>query len=340
MWGYHDIIGIILIVGGSAMVVAFAGSSQHDYCLSVLLVLFKKLETIIFLSILSALILGVFLFIIIVEKNLDMAKPDRDDAVIAALNDDIRLDNIQPSAETVDDITISMNADEIINSTGHNRRLTITAPNDAPDAASDSSSVRSMQFVYNLEPKKFNNPRIQEWYVSVQNAIQFVKEIKVIPRLKKKIKLADYRVRYLLPLSYASLGGLMATVTVLFAKATVNLLSISIFQGNNQYSHFDAWLITGITVVTACLQIYWINMGLARYDALLQIPVFYVVWTLFDVIGGGVYYGEFEGFTPLRFFLFGLGVAVIFGGVVVLSSRLKQLNDEEQNLVKAAVVAT
>jgi hypothetical protein len=129
----------------------------------------------------------------------------------------------------------------------------------------------------------------------------------------------------------------MATVTVLFAKATVNLLTLSLFQGNNQYIHFDSWVITAVTVVTAVLQIYWINLGLARYDALIQIPVFYVVWTLFDVVGGGIYYGEFDGFTPVRYVLFCLGVSVIFAGVAVLAGRLKKLNDEEQQLNKGVV---
>jgi hypothetical protein len=99
----------------------------------------------------------------------------------------------------------------------------------------------------------------------------------------------------------------MATLTVLFAKATVNLFTVSIFEADNQFTEPLAWLIATITIVTAVSQIYWINMGLARYDALLQIPVFYVVWSnylvivaLFDVIGGGVYYGEFDGFSALK----------------------------------------
>ena len=78
-------------------------------------------------------------------------------------------------------------------------------------------------------------------------------------------------------------------------------------------------------------------MGLARYDALIQIPVFYVVWTLFDVVGGGVYYNEFEGLSPLQLALFCLGVTLIFVGVVVLATRLKAINDEEQALNNAAI---
>lgn len=133
----------------------------------------------------------------------------------------------------------------------------------------------------------------------------------------------------------------MGTLTVLFAKATVNLLTVSIFEDQNQFVHPLSFVITIVTVITAGSQIYWINIGLARYDALLQIPIFYVVWTLFDVIGGGVYYDEFNGFSPTRFFLFCSGVFVIFFGVVVLSGRLKNIQDSDAELERraAAVIA-
>jgi hypothetical protein len=76
----------------------------------------------------------------------------------------------------------------------------------------------------------------------------------------------------------------MATLTTLFAKSTVHLLTDTFINGSNQFDNVYAFVICGVTVGTAVSQIYWINMGLQRYDALLQIPVFYVVWTLFDVV--------------------------------------------------------
>ena len=71
-WGYRDIVGVILIVGGSSMVVAFAGSNQHDYCLSVLLALFKRFGTILFLSVTSVSIVIIFFAICFIEKNMDL----------------------------------------------------------------------------------------------------------------------------------------------------------------------------------------------------------------------------------------------------------------------------
>ncbi|KAJ1963441.1 hypothetical protein GGI12_002050 [Dipsacomyces acuminosporus] len=130
-------------------------------------------------------------------------------------------------------------------------------------------------------------------------------------------------VRYGLPLAYASLGSLMATLTTLFAKSLVNLLSVSLFDRDNQFTNFISWVILLVAAFTAVSQVYWINQGLLRYDALLQVPVFYVVWTVFDIVGGGVYFNEFMLFTTVKYVVFAVGVAVIFSGVGLLSHRLK-----------------
>ncbi|KAJ2364863.1 hypothetical protein IW150_006370 [Coemansia sp. RSA 2607] len=130
-------------------------------------------------------------------------------------------------------------------------------------------------------------------------------------------------VKYGLPLSYASLGSFMATLTTLFAKSLVNLLAASLFDHENQFNNLISWVILLVTAFTAASQVYWINQGLLRYDALLQVPVFYVVWTVFDIIGGGVYFNEFKMFTTVKYVLFTLGVAVIFSGVGLLSHRMR-----------------
>ncbi|KAJ2752377.1 hypothetical protein GGI19_003865 [Coemansia pectinata] len=146
----------------------------------------------------------------------------------------------------------------------------------------------------------------------------------IFDRHVRPISPSSRHVQYGLPLAYASLGSLMATLTTLFAKSLVNLLSVSIFDHDNQFTSFITWGILLVTAFTAASQVYWINQGLQRYDALLQVPVFYVVWTVFDIIGGGVYFNEFKMFTTVKYVLFAVGVAIIFSGVGLLSNRLKR----------------
>ncbi|KAF9431855.1 hypothetical protein BGZ76_011615 [Entomortierella beljakovae] len=158
-----------------------------------------------------------------------------------------------------------------------------------------------------------------------------IKRIEIVPSLPedKLIRRNSPLLRFCLPLSYAALGGMMASYTVLFAKSLINLLVTSIFDGQNQFTSVLAWVILIVTVVTAVSQVYWINMGLKKYDALLQVPVFFTIWVLLDIVGGGIYYGEFSGFTVKKYILFCLGVLVVFFGVALLAKRLAVLAKED-----------
>ncbi|KAJ1982338.1 hypothetical protein H4R34_001748 [Dimargaris verticillata] len=131
--------------------------------------------------------------------------------------------------------------------------------------------------------------------------------------------------QYILPILYAALGALMASLTTLFAKSLINLLTVSVIDHDNQFDKPLSWIILLVTVFTAVSQVYWINMGLRKYDALLQVPIFYVIWTVLDIIGGGVYYDEFRHFDTFKYAMFALGVLIIFTGVGFLARRLKRI---------------
>ncbi|KAF9120704.1 NIPA-like protein 3 [Mortierella sp. 14UC] len=160
---------------------------------------------------------------------------------------------------------------------------------------------------------------------------QRIGRIELIPSLPEDrlIRRNSPLLRFCLPLSYAALGGMMASYTVLFAKSLINLLVTSIFDGQNQFTSALAWVILVVTVVTAVSQVYWINMGLKKYDALLQVPVFFTIWVLLDIVGGGIYYDEFSGFTPTKYVLFCFGVLTVFFGVALLAKRLAVLAKED-----------
>ncbi|KAJ1974770.1 hypothetical protein H4R35_003457 [Dimargaris xerosporica] len=137
----------------------------------------------------------------------------------------------------------------------------------------------------------------------------------------------NFVTQYLLPIMYAALGALMASLTTLFAKSLINLLTVSVIDHDNQFDKPLSWVILFVTVFTAVSQVYWINMGLRKYDALLQVPIFYVIWTILDIIGGGVYYDEFRHFDAFKYAMFALGVLIIFTGVGFLARRLKRIEE-------------
>ncbi|KAI8811725.1 hypothetical protein BJ742DRAFT_674422 [Cladochytrium replicatum] len=475
-WTWKDIVGIVFIVGGSAMVVLFAGVSGKDYKLCFLLHLFTRVPTILFLSITAFGVAAIFSSIVTIEKNMDIHdhKADQeDDATKEALTETIAaVTGASPQAAAEVILELQQDRPARIRSPGQLSlstspedrgrsrppmsagSITITTPSpptrvrarsissvtsellDQQSPESTTSNTNGMESGSDKEtsvpitplrritvvpPGPVQKPELPHSYAShnspaappillpadgaggpstprrpiiagssasnntppmvltgtmapvahlstnvrppsrpisiksmahalrtdemVQNllwkVIVAVRKIKLIPRLEKKIPLESRLVRVWLPFAYASLGGLMATITVLFAKSTIHLLSTTIVGGDNQYDNILAYVITMVTVITAVSQVYWINMGLQRYDALLQVPVFYVVWTLFDVIGGGIYFDEFKDFTTVKYILFCSGVAIIFMGVAILATRLKKLADEEtaMNAAVAGAVA-
>ncbi|KAJ3193100.1 hypothetical protein HK101_005422 [Irineochytrium annulatum] len=481
-WTWRDIVGVVLIVAGSSMTVVFAGVAGKDFQICVLLALFRRIPTIIFLTVTIGLALFVFLLICFIEKNLDLnndgpavtrtvhppanresvlawtskmsskayhlpgnivrrasdvlhgknatssrqntesgeptemsevvhvvvddegqpvkaapptketseitdasnatlAPPPAGAGTVAALSSGSSLtihqeeheDDARPVATEEAEVIVdgvptvrrpsAATSDADNGTSGSGQFLVVAAPKVPPQPSTSLSPPMQQGSSSSLtvpspsppseitpsengddhpmgstvigleealaEPDLVPKPTMGQRMYKIlprpmKRAVDWWQRIDIIPRIENKIPTDSTAVRIVLPFSYATLGGLMATLTVLFAKSTIHLLSESIFQGFDQYNNIYSWVITAVTFITAVSQIYWINMGLQRYDALLQVPVFYVIWTVFDVVGGGVYFQEFDGFNARQFGLFFLSVAIIFVGVGILGDRLKK----------------
>ncbi|TPX52032.1 hypothetical protein SeMB42_g01698, partial [Synchytrium endobioticum] len=335
-WGWKDVMGVILIVGGSSMVVAFSGYAAKDYKLCVLLALFSATDTIVFLTVTGALIVAIFFLIVTVEKNVDFGVPGATarslqkegvasyDALVHRLTSPsqnkasslqtsgssfdsmhrlldkkaaqpstrsygmlfrrpsvplFHLKNTNHSITTVSDSSNSThtelptgrdiaNVDKVMAADKISAFGALSSPRSTPASSMDTivpsdnntalnhhqsaSSMSTISSVHLAEwvkppndPRRYPRPirKLSEWWHSMH----------IIPRFRKKMPLSSPWVVIALPFAYASLGGLMGTITVLFAKSTSYLLNIS-FGGNNQYNNFFAFLITGITIVTAVAQ--------------------------------------------------------------------------------------
>eukprot|EP00656_Telonema_subtile_P026797 TRINITY_DN2877_c0_g1_i1.p1 TRINITY_DN2877_c0_g1~~TRINITY_DN2877_c0_g1_i1.p1 ORF type:complete len:486 (-),score=54.52 TRINITY_DN2877_c0_g1_i1:56-1513(-) len=87
-----------------------------------------------------------------------------------------------------------------------------------------------------------------------------------------------------------------------------------------------------IVFVSFCVaNLYFINKALARYEALVFVPVYYVLNILFTVFGCLVFYDDFDNLYPplVKTIFFGAGVVVILIGVRVLSLREAGSTSEE-----------
>ena len=88
-------------------------------------------------------------------------------------------------------------------------------------------------------------------------------------------------------LSYAALSGIVGAQSVLFAKTVAELFVASFAGEGVLFEFYGTYLVLLGMFSTISLQIYWLNCGLAKWDALYNVPIFQAFWTMCSVIGGG-----------------------------------------------------
>lgn len=212
--GWTDIVGVIMIVGGSVLVVAFSGGVNGNYCLAVLMVLFKRAQTIAFLTIICFLLLAVFCFIMIVEKNLEHHV---DNTVIEDVLHDSYITGMEQVNEPVpgaeEGIVISICGD----GSRKKHRVVVAMPAEE-DSEEDYDHIigrrPSVAMAFSLSEKE-NIASTKPCAVDCKGIWSKWKEsyiyvlfssIKLIPRLSSPIPRSSFYVETMLPFSYASLG--------------------------------------------------------------------------------------------------------------------------------------
>ncbi|GES79646.1 magnesium transporter NIPA-domain-containing protein [Rhizophagus clarus] len=287
-----DSIGVIIIIAGSVVITIFSGIVMEDYKLCALIELFKRVQTIIYLSVIGVFIFSLFTFIRLVEKN--AIQKDKDAIVEAsAIVAELTTTDEEKKSETILVPTIHITNFDTVNNDDNrsSRRLSIRLDNgnrkSLTGEINPTLSLSSLTADDNPETNKTTRD------ITLNKDDNILPEDVPLPRnsitsirtTRSVVRQRSIKEKVLLPLAYAILASSMATITTLFAKSLINLLSTSFVQHDNQFKDLLSWTILFITVLTAISQVYWINMGLKKYDALLQVPVFYCNWSLFDIIG-------------------------------------------------------
>lgn len=134
-------------------------------------------------------------------------------------------------------------------------------------------------------------------------------------------------------LAYAVVSASVGAHAVTFFKILSELMGIATSVTPDDHVTKQAILhspFTYIIIVAAILtSVFWmqrLNEALRLYNALLIIPLFQVMWVSLSVIGGGIFFHEFQAtcFHGETAFMFILGLLVIFSGVFLLSPQVEE----------------
>eukprot|EP00299_Pterocystis_sp_00344_P016116 c8074_g1_i2.p1 GENE.c8074_g1_i2~~c8074_g1_i2.p1 ORF type:complete len:428 (+),score=88.76 c8074_g1_i2:35-1318(+) len=120
--------------------------------------------------------------------------------------------------------------------------------------------------------------------------------------------------------SITALSGVMGAQSLLFAKAVMLILRQSFQSGKaSLFAKFETYVILGAMLTCVFGQTHALNAALARFDAVLVLPIFQVFWIICGVIGAGVFYDEFSSMSFNQIVLLNVGFSLISYGIYMLA---------------------
>ncbi|KAI7854392.1 hypothetical protein BDC45DRAFT_440711 [Circinella umbellata] len=149
--------------------------------------------------------------------------------------------------------------------------------------------------------------------------------------LGRSISMADLKTY--IGISYGVLAGNVSSQSLLFAKSGLELFILTIVYGQNQLEHVWTWLLVVMTVVTAALQLYYLNKGLRMCDTVILIPLSFCAFNVSCLFNGLVYYNQWDRLRWWQLLCVMLGVVITICGVICLSWRRGSGITQEETVV-------
>lgn len=146
--------------------------------------------------------------------------------------------------------------------------------------------------------------------------------------LKRMYPRATPRLRLVRGMFFGCVSGILSAHSLLIAKSAVELLVRTIVDRHNQFDRWQSWMILIGLVVFALTQLYYMHRGLKLVSTSVLYPLVFCVYNIIAIIDGLIYFHQSDRLSNLHAGLIALGTVVLLAGVVCLSWRLEE-NDEE-----------
>ncbi|KAI1779172.1 hypothetical protein F4818DRAFT_437963 [Hypoxylon cercidicola] len=134
------------------------------------------------------------------------------------------------------------------------------------------------------------------------------------------------RFRLVRGLVFGCISGILSAHSLLFAKSAVELVIRTIADGDNQFVHWESWMLVLGLVALALSQLYYLHCGLKLVSTSVLYPLVFCIYNIIAILDGLIYFHQTDLITPLHAGLITLGTFILLSGVLALSWRL---NDEQ-----------
>ncbi|KAI1152101.1 magnesium transporter NIPA-domain-containing protein [Nemania diffusa] len=150
--------------------------------------------------------------------------------------------------------------------------------------------------------------------LAIALSIEFVSHFKNIAQNPK--------FRLVRGLAYGCISGILSAHSLLFAKSAVELILRTISDGDNQFSHWQSWILVLGLVALALTQLYYLHRGLKLVSTSVLYPLVFCIYNIIAILDGLIYFRQTDLISPLHGGLITLGTAILLTGVLALSWRL------------------
>jgi hypothetical protein len=146
--------------------------------------------------------------------------------------------------------------------------------------------------------------------------------------LKRMYPRTTPRLRLLRGMFFGCVSGILSAHSLLIAKSAVELLVRTIVDRHNQFDRWQSWMILIGLVVFALTQLYYMHRGLKLCSTSVLYPLVFCVYNIIAIIDGLIYFHQSSRLSGLHAGLIALGTVILLAGVVCLSWRLEDADDE------------
>ncbi|OTB17009.1 hypothetical protein K445DRAFT_57703 [Daldinia sp. EC12] len=123
-------------------------------------------------------------------------------------------------------------------------------------------------------------------------------------------------------LIFGCISGILSAHSLLFAKSAVELVIRTISDSDNQFVHWESWMLVFGLVSLALSQLYYLHRGLKLVSTSVLYPLVFCIYNIIAILDGLIYFNQTDLITPLHAGLIALGTAILLSGVLALSWRL------------------
>ncbi|KAK6437936.1 hypothetical protein LTR95_005872 [Oleoguttula sp. CCFEE 5521] len=131
-------------------------------------------------------------------------------------------------------------------------------------------------------------------------------------------------------MAYGMLSGILSAHALLLAKSAVELIVRSLADKNNQFRHYQSWMLVLAFLVLALTQLYYLHLGLKLVSTSVLYPFVFCIYNLVAILDGLIYFRQMDTLPPLHAGLIGVGTVILLSGVLALSWRLDDTPTDDE----------